>query len=136
MTEIKLFYKFDEQNLITGGGIVVPDDCTEYQEGSEPQDLKDALVIRGKEQVRANSKALVAETVKNLEVTYKTVTYQADEASQDRISRAISSGKSVKWLAKDNTVHNLITSDLVAILTSALDAQEELLMNNNVTPNP
>ena len=44
---IKKFYKVNEDGEPTlGSGIAVPEDCIEYTEGSEPQDLIDALALK------------------------------------------------------------------------------------------
>lgn len=44
---IKKFYKVNEDGEPTlGSGIAVPAGCIEYTEGSEPQDLLDALALK------------------------------------------------------------------------------------------
>lgn len=58
--------------------------------------------------------------VDNILVEYNGVTYQGDEKSQDRMSRAINGlpddVTTVPWIAYDNSVHQLNKADLKQIL--------------------
>lgn len=71
-----------------------------------------------------------AATVANLEVTYNEVVYQADETSQDRMSRTINGlpdeVSAVPWVAKDNSIQYLTKSDLRQILYLAVQEQSRL----------
>lgn len=69
------------------------------------------------------------ELVQNIEITYNEVIYQGDEKSQDRMSRAINGLQdtdTIQWVAKDNSVHDLLKEDLISILSLAGNEQSRL----------
>lgn len=71
---------------------------------------------------RVNFKKQRALQVDNIEVSYKGNTYQGDETSQNRMTRAILSmtdTEVIPWVTKDNKIVNLSKVDLSAILKQA-----------------
>lgn len=71
---------------------------------------------------RVNFKKQRALQVDNIEVSYKGNTYQGDETSQNRMTRAILSmtdTEVIPWVTKDNKKVNLSKVDLSAILKQA-----------------
>ena len=79
------------------------------------------------------SKANRAMLVKGIEVKYNGVSYQGDETSQDRISRAINGLPDdiaiILWKAKDNSSHELTRLDLKEILFLAVQEQTKILFS-------
>lgn len=71
--------------------------------------------------------------VNNIEIVYKNITYQGDETSQDRISRAINSLtndlQTITWKAKDNSKQILTRYELKQILSLAMQEQSKILFS-------
>ena len=84
------------------------------------------------EQARIAFKANRKILLDNLEITYNSVIYQADEVSQDRMARAIVAMETfpaettINWVAKDNSIHSLTRADLQAMLGLAGIAQANI----------
>lgn len=67
-----------------------------------------------------------SEKVSNLSVVVDGLEFQADELSQQRISRtilALSESDSIDWVLKDNSVAKVSTSQLKEVLKQAVLAQ-------------
>lgn len=79
------------------------------------------------------SKANRTILVESIEVKYNGVSYQGDETSQDRISRAINGLPDdiaiILWKAKDNSSHELTRLDLKEILFLAVQEQTKILFS-------
>lgn len=68
--------------------------------------------------------------IDSLSISYNAIEYQADEASQDRINRAINGlfddTTIIQWKAKDNSKQNLTRIDLKNILALAVQEQTRI----------
>ncbi len=76
-------------------------------------------------------------SIKNIEVQYKGNTYQGDEVSQERLSRAIivmNTDETIEWVTKDNTITTLSREDLQNILREAFQNQSAIIKTyiNNI----
>ena len=78
----------------------------------------------------AAKKANRTTLVESIEVKYNEVSYQGDETSQDRMSRAINGLPddvvTILWKAKDNSSHELTRLDLKEILFLAGQEQTRI----------
>lgn len=97
----------------------------EYEYGSEPQELLDAINLKTFDETFYDWVEGRRDAIKNLEISYSDVIYEADEIAQSRMLRAIKaleidqelggSITTVDWVAKDDTIHTLNINDLKKI---------------------
>lgn len=75
--------------------------------------------------------------LKNLKVTVSGIEFDADEASQERIGRALLSSKTTfQWICADDVTRTLTNDQLQAVLDAAIEATEEIISRYNTAKQP
>ena len=75
--------------------------------------------------------------LKALTVTVDGIEFDADEASQERISRALLSSKtSFNWICADDVTRTISNDQLQAVLDAAIEATEEIISRYNNAKQP
>ena len=115
---MKRFYKIENNKLQLGSGFKVPEGFIEYTKGQEPQELLDILhkekfekakqsKIKELNQVRDNK---VANMIVKLELNEELIPFNADEASQIRLNRAVTAlgdNDTIDWIDANGNIQML-----------------------------
>jgi len=133
------FYKIVNNDIVFGSGEVIPNGFKKYDEKHLPKDLKTALnkkqlndAIENKiDEINENRNNEVKNMIVTITINKTKVSFNADETSQLRLTRAISilnDKDTIDWIDADGNTQIITKNDCIKLMEIAGKQQTDIFI--------